>query len=62
MEGRDELKIRRKPFVILRFLSANPHRLITQEEVVEAVWGRIAMSESSSGTHMSELRRALGKA
>src|SRR5882757_4811147 len=59
--GRDELKLRRKPFAILRFLTANPLRLATQEEVVEAVWGKIAMSESLLRTHMSELRRLLGE-
>src|SRR5258705_6220324 len=59
--GNDELKLRRKPFAILRFLTANPLRLATQEEVVEAVWGKIAMSESLLRTHMSELRRLLGE-
>src|SRR5271170_5057180 len=56
-----ELKLRRKPFAILRFLTANPQRLVTQEEVVEAVWGRIAMSESLLRTHVSEVRRVLGE-
>ena len=59
--GGDELKLRRKPFAILRFLTGNPLRLATQEEVVEAVWGKIAMSESLLRTHMSELRRVLGE-
>src|SRR5258708_2638568 len=58
--GDDELKLRRKPFAILRFLTGNPLRLATQEEVVEAVWGKIAMSESLLRTHMSEVRRVLG--
>src|SRR5258708_24589234 len=53
-KGNDELKLRRKPFAILRFLTENPLRLATQEEVVEAVWGKIAMSESLLRTHMSE--------
>jgi predicted ATPase/DNA-binding winged helix-turn-helix (wHTH) protein len=58
--GSEELKLRRKPFAILRFLTANPLRLMTQEEVVEAVWGKIAMSESLLRTHISEVRRVLG--
>src|SRR5882672_12930033 len=33
--GNEELKLRRKLFAILRFLTANPQRLATQEEVVE---------------------------
>ena len=60
-KGNDELKLRRKPFAILRFLTANPRRLVTHEEVVEAVWGKIAMSESLLRTHMSEVRRVLGE-
>ena len=59
--GDEELRLRRKPFAILRFLTANPLRLATQEEVVEAVWGKIAMSESLLRTHMSEVRRVLGE-
>ena len=58
--GTEELKLRRKPFAILRHLTANPVRLVTQEELVEAVWGKIAMSESLLRTHVSELRRILG--
>jgi predicted ATPase/DNA-binding winged helix-turn-helix (wHTH) protein len=60
-KGGEELKLRRKPFAILRFLTSNPLRLVTQEEIVEAVWGRIAMSESLLRTHISELRRTLGE-
>ncbi|HXN31403.1 MAG TPA: winged helix-turn-helix domain-containing protein, partial [Polyangiaceae bacterium] len=57
----EELRLRRKPFAILRHLAQNPQRLVTQEEVVEAVWGKIAMSESLLRTHVSDLRRALGE-
>jgi DNA-binding winged helix-turn-helix (wHTH) protein/tetratricopeptide (TPR) repeat protein len=59
-KGTNELKLRRKPFAILRYLTANPQRLVTQEELVEAVWGKIAMSESLLRTHVSELRHVLG--
>src|SRR6266404_5418406 len=59
-KGSEELKLRRKPFAILRFLTANPLRLVTRKEVVEAVWGKIAMSESLLRTHISDVRRAIG--
>jgi predicted ATPase/DNA-binding winged helix-turn-helix (wHTH) protein len=55
-----EVHLRRKPFAILRYLVQHPQRLVTQQEVVEAVWGNIAMSESLLRTHVSELRRVLG--
>jgi predicted ATPase/DNA-binding winged helix-turn-helix (wHTH) protein len=56
-----EMHLRRKPFAILRHLVQHPQRLVSQHEVVEAVWGNIAMSESLLRTHMSELRRVLGE-
>src|ERR1700733_8154124 len=56
-----EIKLRRKPFAILRYLTAHPQRLVTQEELVEAVWGKIAMSESLLRTHVSDMRRAIGE-
>jgi DNA-binding winged helix-turn-helix (wHTH) protein/tetratricopeptide (TPR) repeat protein len=59
-EGK-EIKLRRKPFAILRHLTAHPQRLVTQEELVEAVWGKVAMSESLIRTHVSDLRRAIGE-
>src|SRR5580704_5319453 len=58
--GHEELKLRRKPFAILRYMTGNPLRLVTQEELAEAIWGKIAMSESLLRTHVGELRRILG--
>lgn len=60
-KGERELRLRRKPFTILRYLAQNPRRLVTYTELVDAVWGRIAMSESLVRTHMHDLRRALGE-
>lgn len=55
-----ELKLRRKPFAILKYLAMHPRRLVTQEELVEAVWGKVAMSASLLRTNIAELRRVLG--
>jgi predicted ATPase len=60
-KGSVELKLRRKPFEILRFLTANALRLVTQGEIVEAVWGKNAISESLLRTHLGEVRRILGE-
>lgn len=57
----EELRLRRKPFAILRHLVHNPQRLVTHEEIVHAVWGKIAMSESLLRTHVHDLRRVLGE-
>jgi predicted ATPase/DNA-binding winged helix-turn-helix (wHTH) protein len=59
--GAEELKLNRKPFAILRYFTANPRRLATQEELVEAVWGKIAMGDSLLRTHVCEVRRVLGE-
>ena len=59
--GDKEVQLRRKPFAILRYLAQNPQRLVTQAELVEAVWGKIAMSESLLRTHVHDLRGVLGE-
>ena len=57
-----EVRLRRKPFAILKHLVLNPQRLVTQPELVEAVWGKsIVMSESLLRTHVRDLRNALGE-
>lgn len=56
-----EVHLRRKPFAILRFLVRNPGRLVTHAEVVDAVWGKVAMSEGLLRTHVFDLRSVLGE-
>jgi DNA-binding winged helix-turn-helix (wHTH) protein len=56
-----ELHLRAKPFAILRYLTRHPRRLVTQSEIVDAVWGKIAMSESLVRTHVHDLRHVLGE-
>src|SRR5580704_17112781 len=58
-EGK-EIKLRCKAFAILRHLTAHPQRLLTQEELTDAVWGKIAMSDSLLRTHVADVRRAIG--
>ena len=60
-KGERELRLRRKEFALLRHLAQNPRRLITHSEIVEAVWGHLAMSESLLRTHLYQLRRVIGK-
>ncbi len=56
-----EIHLRCKPFSILRYLAGRPRRLVTRGELVEAVWGKVAMSESLLRTHVWELRRVMGE-
>jgi DNA-binding winged helix-turn-helix (wHTH) protein len=57
----EEAHLRRKPFAILRHLVQHPQRVVTHEELVLAVWGKTAMSESLLRTHLCDLRHVLGE-
>jgi DNA-binding winged helix-turn-helix (wHTH) protein len=60
-KGTKLLALRRKPFAILRYLVANPRRLVTQEELLEHVWSGSTVSESAIRTQLHELRQVLGE-
>ena len=59
--GQQLLAVRRKPFAILRYLVKNPRRLVTQAELLENVWGGLAVSDSAIRSHLHELRQILGE-
>jgi DNA-binding response OmpR family regulator len=41
-----ELHLRGKSFAILKVLARRPQQIVAQEEIVEAVWGDVSMSQS----------------
>ena len=49
-----------KAFRVLLFLLHNPQKLITKEELLDAVWGDTAVSENSLTRSIALLRRLLG--
>src|SRR5580658_1644453 len=49
-----------KAFDVLLFLVQNPNRLITKEELLQAVWGGTFVEEGNLTQYVSLLRRALG--
>jgi predicted ATPase/DNA-binding winged helix-turn-helix (wHTH) protein len=57
----EEVRLRRKPFAILRCLVQRPQRLVSHGEIVEAVWGKVAIGESLLRTHLCDLRQVLGE-
>ena len=59
--GTKLLALRRKPFAILRYLVANPRRLVSHEQILEAVWGGTTVSDSAVRTHLHELRQVLAR-
>jgi DNA-binding winged helix-turn-helix (wHTH) protein len=57
----NEVRVRRKPYSILRYLVRHPHRLVAHSEIIEVVWGeRIAMSDGLLRTHIHDLRQVIG--
>ena len=50
-----------KAFRVLLFLLHNPQKLITKEELLNAVWGETAVSENSLTRSIALLRRLLGE-
>ncbi len=48
-----------KAFDVLFFLVQNPNRLVTKEELLEAVWGDTFVEEGNLTQYISHLRKAL---
>jgi eukaryotic-like serine/threonine-protein kinase len=49
-----------KAFDVLLFLAQNPNRLVTKEELLQAVWGETFVEEGNLTQYISHLRKALG--
>src|SRR5271168_4536169 len=49
-----------RAFDVLLFLVQNPNRLITKEELLEAVWSDTFVEEGNLTQYISHLRKALG--
>jgi DNA-binding winged helix-turn-helix (wHTH) protein/tetratricopeptide (TPR) repeat protein len=47
-------------FDVLLFLAQNPNRLVTKEELLQAVWGDTIVEEGNLTQYISHLRKALG--
>jgi adenylate cyclase len=55
-----EVELRRKSFEVLRYLLASAGRLVTKEEVLQAVWPNVVVTDESLAQCVSEVRRAIG--
>src|SRR6201994_3535059 len=49
-----------KAFDVLLVLAQHPNRLVTKEELLQAVWGNTFVEEGNLTQYISHLRRALG--
>src|SRR5215510_14983290 len=59
-QGTQQLPLRPKPFALLRYLVENPGRLVTKEELLQAVWPKTYVSEGLLSTYIRDLRAVLG--
>src|SRR5215813_13132483 len=57
--GSQRLPLRPKAWALLRYLVENPQRLITQAELLEAIWQREYVSDGLLRGSIRELRRVL---
>ena len=52
--------LRPKSFALLRYLVAHPGRVLSKDELVEAVWPKTAISDGVLTVSINEVRHALG--
>ena len=59
---REETPVRltHKAFAVLSYLATQPARLVTKDELFEAVWPDVVVSDSTLTGCIQEVRRALG--
>ncbi|MGH7311572.1 MAG: ATP-binding protein, partial [Candidatus Rokuibacteriota bacterium] len=56
----EEIRLRPKTFALLRYLAGHPGRLVTKDELVEAVWRGVAVGDAALAVCVGEIRKALG--
>jgi TolB-like protein/DNA-binding winged helix-turn-helix (wHTH) protein len=56
------IELRNRSFSVLRHLATNADRVVTKDELLEANWPRVTVTEDSLTQCISEIRRALGDA
>jgi predicted ATPase len=58
--GEEQLTLTPRPFSVLRYLVENPQRLITHDELLEALWPETYVQPQVLRTYVLELRKLLG--
>jgi Tol biopolymer transport system component/DNA-binding winged helix-turn-helix (wHTH) protein len=58
--GVDELKLRPKSFDVLKYFAENSGRLISKDELIEAVWHETAVTDDSLVQCLKDIRNELG--
>jgi adenylate cyclase len=60
LDGR-EVTLRPKTFAVLHYLVTHPGQLISKEELLEAVWPNLVVTDDTLVQSIGELRRSLGE-
>jgi len=60
VRGTTEIKLRPKSFQVMRCLVEGRGRLVTREELMQAVWGDVAVTDESITKCIADIRKALG--
>jgi TolB-like protein/DNA-binding winged helix-turn-helix (wHTH) protein/cytochrome c-type biogenesis protein CcmH/NrfG len=55
-----DIALRRQAFTVLKYLAENAGRVVTKDELIEAVWGSVAVTDDSLVQCIADLRKALG--
>ena len=58
--GATEVKLRPKSFLVLRYLAERSGRLVTREELMEAIWPDVVVTDESLTKCIADIRKALG--
>src|SRR5882757_5212142 len=56
----NEIALRPKTFAVLNYLIENAGRLVSKDELFDAVWPNVAITDDALVQSIGELRRALG--
>src|SRR5262245_61613013 len=62
LRGDEDIRLRPRTYDVLVFLATHPGRLISKQELMDAVWSDVAVTDDSIVQCLMEIRRALGPA
>lgn len=57
--GDEQIALRRKSFAVLQYLAENPGRLVPREELFQAIWGHVVVTDGTLTQCLIDIRRAL---
>jgi DNA-binding winged helix-turn-helix (wHTH) protein len=55
-----DVQLRPKAFEVLRYLVENADRLVTKEELIQAIWPNVIVTDEALSHCVSEVRQAIG--